>query len=394
MSAGGASSATPSAIGLVADDFTGAADSAGVFARHGWSVRLSVGAMDVGAAGVQRPRTVLAVSTNSRSLGATEAADATAAAVRRLMAAGVQRLFLKIDSTMRGPVSAQVRGAIDAWSLRHPDAPAVVAPSFPAQGRTVVDGVVLVDGIAVSRTASGRDPFTPVASSMLTDLLPGYERLPASGGSEGLPAWSFADASTDAHLDAIAQMIDGRPAAVAVGSAGLASALARRWRHPATSVVRPASRGDIVVAATSLHPVTARQLGELAASAPRGVEVVTPPSERGRSAAAVADEIARSVSALVRTRPVDSLIVVGGDGAAAVLADLGATGVDIDDVLGAGCPTGIVVGGDAHGLRIVSKSGGFGSPNTLIDLVSRLRCTPRGSDSPALSTHLKEDHHD
>lgn len=386
--------AVPSTIGLVADDFTGAADSAGVFAQHGWAVRLVVGAADGGAVDAAHPNTVLAISTGSRSMSGSDAADATATAVHRLLAAGVHRLFLKVDSTMRGPVSAQVRGATAAWAVRHPLAPAIVAPAFPAQGRTVVDGVVLVDGVDVSRTASGRDPFAPVVSGRLSELLPGFERLSPGSAPASMRPRTYADATTDDDLDAVALLIERHETALAVGSAGLASALARRWTTHAAPGVRSASRGDIVVAATSLHPVTARQLGELAASAPRGVHVVTPPAERDRSPARVADEIARRVSALLRTRQVGSLIVVGGDGVAAVLDDLGATAVDIDDVLGAGCPTGTIVAGPAHGIRIVSKSGGFGSPSTLLDLVSRLRQMPDRSDAPVRSAHLKEDHHD
>jgi uncharacterized protein YgbK (DUF1537 family) len=96
----------------------------------------------------------------------------------------------------------------------------------------------------------------------------------------------------------------------------------------------------------------------------------------------------------VRTRRVDALVVVGGDGVAAVLDRLGATGILVDDVLATGCPTGTIVGGIADGTRIVTKSGGFGTSQTLIDLVSRLRSGPSGPDRPPRPADLKEDHHD
>jgi len=407
----------PTMIGLVADDFTGAADSAGVFTRHGWTVRLLVDDVtDVDAdAGTHtdaaadtdtdtdtpaEPNTVLAIATGSRSMSEADAAEATARAVRRLAAAGVQRLFVKVDSTMRGPVPGQVNGAMEAWGATHPVPRAVVAPAFPAQGRTVVDGVVLVDGTPVDETASGRDPFAPVASSRLADLLPGFQRLtsqPALPPTDPLaspdtlpplPARTYADAQTDADLDALTRLLDQDPAVVAVGSAGLASALARRWRHPAKPAVRHAVGGGIVVAVTSLHPVSARQVSELAASPRPGVDTVTTPAAPDRSPARVADELARRVSALVQAQGVGALVVVGGDGVASVLRDLRATAVSIDDVLEAGCPTGTIVGGVAHGLRIVSKSGGFGSPSALVDLVSHLQSTPRSSsEPPARSTH-------
>jgi len=134
-------SEVPTMIGLVADDFTGAADSAGVFTQHGWTVRLLVDGVDADGIDTEtdapaEPNTVLAIATGSRSLSQADAADVTARAVRRLAAAGVQRLFVKVDSTMRGPVPAQVSGAMDAWGATHPTPRAIVSPAFPAQGRT------------------------------------------------------------------------------------------------------------------------------------------------------------------------------------------------------------------------------------------------------------------
>lgn len=381
----------PATVGLVADDFTGAADSAGVFTQHGWAVRLLVGPADTDREAPLTPGTVLAVATGARSLNDADAAEVTAAAVRRLSEAGVERLFLKIDSTMRGSVPAQVRGALDAWSRRHPGARAVVTPAFPALGRTVVDGVVLVDGIPVSETDSGRDPFAPVASSRLDELLPGFQPLSPASTISSMPARAYADATTDDDLDALARLIHHDPAVVAVGSAGLASALARRWQHPARASIASASRGGVVVAVTSLHPVSARQVSELAASLPSDVDVLTPPVERGPRPSDVAAELAQRVNALVKTQDVGALIVVGGDGVAAVLAAVGATAVRLDGVLDAGCPTGIIVGGLADGVRLVSKSGGFGSPSALVDLVSHLR-SESPTDPVLHPVHPKEDH--
>lgn len=374
----------PETVGLVADDFTGAADSAGVFAQHGWAVHLLVGGGDAIAL---EPHTVLAVATGARSLSETDAADATADAVRHLAASGIERLFLKIDSTMRGTISAQVRGAVDAWSERHPGARAVVTPAFPEQGRTVVDGVVLVDGIPVSETASGRDPFAPVASSRLAELLPGFHPLPAASALSSIPGGTYADATTDDDLDAVARLIDPDPAVVAVGSAGLATALARRWEHADATAVEPVGHGDVVVAVASLHPVSALQVTELAASLHSDIDVLTTPTERDPSSENVAGELARRVRGLVQTRNVGSLVVVGGDGVAAILAELGASSVVLDDVLEAGCPTGLIVGGIAHGVRLVSKSGGFGSPRALVDLVSLLRSAPQSFDPLAPPVH-------
>ena len=83
-------------------------------------------------------------------------------AVRGLVAQGCDRLYVKIDSTMRGSVAGQLRGALDAWGASCPGAVVVLCPAFPDEGRTVVGGAVLVDGIPVDRSPAAVDPITPV----------------------------------------------------------------------------------------------------------------------------------------------------------------------------------------------------------------------------------------
>jgi D-threonate/D-erythronate kinase len=90
--------------------------------------------------------TVLALRTEARALPDADAAQRTFTAAKELITAGAERLYVKIDSTVRGSVAAQIDGAIRAWSTAHDNAVAVVCPAFPDLGRTVVDGVVLVGG--------------------------------------------------------------------------------------------------------------------------------------------------------------------------------------------------------------------------------------------------------
>jgi uncharacterized protein YgbK (DUF1537 family) len=74
-------------------------------------------------------------------------------------------------------------------------------------------------------------------------------------------------------------------------------------------------------------------------------------------------------------------VLVGGDGAAAILRRLAADRVVVDSMISTGSPTGTVVGGPADGLRLITKSGGFGQPDTLIRIVDRLR---NDADTPAV----------
>jgi uncharacterized protein YgbK (DUF1537 family) len=72
----------------------------------------------------------------------------------------------------------------------------------------------------------------------------------------------------------------------------------------------------------------------------------------------------------------DAIVLVGGDGAGAVLDRLDVERVMINSLIMPGTPLGQVIGGPAHGLRIVTKSGGFGDTDALVTIVRRLTSDP------------------
>ena len=146
--------------------------------------------------------------------------------------------FKKIDSTLRGPIGAE----IDALMRATGAATAIVCPAFPAQRRVVLDRVLLVGGVPVAETPIARDPQFPGGASSVIDLLrPQLDRALAwipidqlRAGGEALAARVrrlagtaiIADAETDADLDALVEAAFAvTPAPLLVGSAGLESAL-------------------------------------------------------------------------------------------------------------------------------------------------------------------------
>ena len=366
----------PRVLGLVADDLTGAADSAAGFAEHGWNVILCLhpdGLAMPPAAGRDAP-TVLAVTTGSRGLTDCAAAEVTARAVDALVARGADRLYLKIDSTVRGSVAGQVEGALYAWSRRHAGARVVICPAFPGQHRTVVGGTLLVSGVPVGETAAAVDPVTPRTISDLTQIVPGAVRgaIARSGQVRRL----VVDAATDADLNAIASELVGvGPELILVGSGGLAAALGRGWSHPRgpRAANATAVAGRQLLAVSSLHPVTASQLNHMETSSVADeVDVLTTSTEMTATPLEAATELADRVADALDAQAYDALILVGGDGAAAILARLAVDRIVVDGTIDGGCPTGIINGGTADGLRLVTKSGGFGDPRALEQIIHKL----------------------
>src|SRR5258707_10152792 len=120
---------------IVADDLSGACDAGVQFARRGLSTRVIL------VLSVQQAKSqVQVICTNSRR-------DSAAAAVRQierlassLPVSGSTLYFKKIDSTLRGHVGAECEAMMQAFGCSY----AVVAPAYPAQGRSVAKGVLKV----------------------------------------------------------------------------------------------------------------------------------------------------------------------------------------------------------------------------------------------------------
>src|SRR6266700_1010998 len=107
-------------LGLVADDLTGACDSAAPFLGGG---RVLVSIWPAVAVAAATAAACLAVSTETRDGDPEQARSRSAAAARRFRAAGAARTFRKVDHGIRGRVREEIAGALDDWPRRRRVAP-------------------------------------------------------------------------------------------------------------------------------------------------------------------------------------------------------------------------------------------------------------------------------
>lgn len=362
-------------LGVIADDLTGAGDASVQFAKRGWRTFLMLDASTLDSPDSRDSSdspdsspSVVAITTDCRALTNEAAAQLTADALTSLMNAGIDRVFLKIDSTMRGSVQGQIAGALAAWRTRYPDARAIVCAAYPRMGRTIVSNRLLVHGEPVERTAIGRDPVTPVTTSDMSALVPSAAGI------------RVVDAATDADLITIAESIAaGGAAIIPVGSGGLAEALSRTWsespdhiqRQPHRDVITRQKNARILLQISSANPVSHAQVARVKAAFP-DVVVLSAPAQRGQSAA-VAENLAREFTEQVEREQWDILGLIGGDGARETLKQLGASGIRIVDSLIEGIPLGLIVGGKADGTPVFTKAGGFGDEDALVRVVERMK---------------------
>lgn len=321
---------------IIADDLTGALDAAAPFAMLGLHTVAATRIEGLAAALDQRPE-VIAVTLNSREGTAQTARDRAMAATRLLLAAvHPGTLWLKkIDSRLKGHVTEETDAVAGLIRPHH----ILLNPAIPELGRIVRNGHL--QGAGVDR---------PIP-------LPG----------------AHPDAETDADLDRL--VAGAAKNTLFVGARGLAAALARRLRpglHPAAP---PSILGPVTFVIGSRDPVTLAQVAQLRqhspipwTPAPDGVlPVGSPPGllqatpGPGTDGPTVSRRLAEAVLTLPRT---GTLLVTGGETAAALLR---AANTPVLTVVGEVLPGLPLCQADGFP-ALITKSGGFGTPDTLLRL--------------------------
>ncbi len=134
---------------IVADDLSGAADCAIGCTLAGLETIVLLEpspAVSEGAAAV-------AVDVDTRNMSPENAGRALADTIRRLHDPSTRVIYHKIDSTLRGNWASELKHARQAVGEMLGQPPlAVVAPAFPAHGRTVTGGQVHVRGVPLADT--------------------------------------------------------------------------------------------------------------------------------------------------------------------------------------------------------------------------------------------------
>lgn len=356
-------------IRVIADDFTSATDALATFAQRGWPTRVMLGE------GVSEPLApeVWSTDTDSRALEDSVAGARVAAWAHRWGDADI--LVKQFDSTLRGPVACEV---ISAWKASG-RSKLLVAPAFPAAGRTTVDGEVRVDGVPVSETSFSRDPETPVRVSSLPGLFAaaGQPLKVARNAAEAIRLLDsvdavVVDASTEADLEELVLAASQLRNFMWAGSTGLLRALALALALPGQQQPMPTWKGaqqpGVVVG--SFNPRSRAQLRHAEA---RGTLIWSTPGELGSSGALTADLVARVCDAVLARR-CDGLAVTGGETAKHIARRLQAYEIAVLGEVEPGIPLCLMRTPKGE-IPLVTKAGGFGDDDVFERCLQSLRGT-------------------
>ncbi|MEM3072527.1 MAG: four-carbon acid sugar kinase family protein [Candidatus Bathyarchaeia archaeon] len=390
---------SPLKVGIVADDLTGASDSAAQFARKGLSTVVSP---LQGLSPKLNKHDIVAVSTETRMKNAKQAYESVVEAASRLTSMGFNRLYKKVDSTLRGNFAVELDAIMEIVN----PAITVFSPAYPAAGRTLVGGVVRLNdsfrslGLnwALKRCAPyvlKRDTSRRIAQVGLSVVRKGGASMSRHLGRLIKEGFDIAVVDAESNLDlkiTVESSADFN--GLLCGSAGLADAYASHLTGECSK---------ILVVSGSVNPQTLSQITRL--EKVYGVEATVPRPDSlnadnllGKcreglsssrlavlaSAKSVGDVQASSRLICLLTSKVvevgvelasevDAVILVGGEMASRFMAE---AGVKRFKVVGEACP-GIPIlkglGGRLNGTPFITKAGGFGEVDVLVSCVERLK---------------------
>jgi uncharacterized protein YgbK (DUF1537 family) len=330
-------------------------------------------------------------------------------------------LFKKIDSTLRGQPAAAIAATLKHFKARSDPAFGVLAPAFPATGRTTINGRVRVKGqpleqaevwqrdhsypnadlVDMLASADVRGVKVSLAQIRGGDLKTILARL--AGEGEVIAA---CDAETDQDLLLIAAAsLNMAPNTFFIGSAGLAHALAAlETEQGAEALQIPKSNAGTLIVVGSLAGASRAAARALEATGTVMHFPVTPETllgDAGAARAALAAGVSARLSAggdalveitmddnpdmalgaRLATGLADALQTVapaigafaatGGETAATMLSRFGVNGIRLAEEIEPGVSLGLTLG--QLSVPIATKAGAFGDAQSLIRIGERLR---------------------
>ncbi len=400
-------SSTVHRIAVIADDLTGALDTASPFATYGRSAWLAL-RPDSFTSLLRSGAEIIAATTETRHALPKDAARHVGSVVEALRPFNPTIIFKKIDSILRGNVAVEIGAALQASGRKH----AVISPAVPGQNRLLRHGTIYFAehqmaehraSLPSSETAKGAHVPALLAHAFSKTNIHrcAAGQRPVLAHGPGLHAY-VVDAETDEHLDELAQFILQHSRGILpVGASGLGRALARLLRSSAGATLSSGALertvGQLLFVIGSRTSISAEQSSALLQA--RADEIIIPagskshdefiqqqlrarrtshlvvlrpdPTSQDSDDLQVAARLGHAAAAVARLLRPSALIMTGGDTASACLRALNVSSLRIVGELHDGIAMGTVVV-DGRTIRVFTKSGSFGTPETWVRLAEQI----------------------
>jgi D-threonate/D-erythronate kinase len=151
---------------VIADDFTGAMDTGVQFSKKGIATFVST-CTNLNFDQIEQDIQVLVIDTESRHIAPGKAYEIVYNLTSRAREYGIQYVYKKTDSTIRGNIGAELKAVMDAWD----GMPVMYVPAYPKTGRTTVNSNQYVDGIPLHETIYSKDLLNPIKTYSISEII-------------------------------------------------------------------------------------------------------------------------------------------------------------------------------------------------------------------------------
>lgn len=148
-------------IVVIADDFTGAAEIAGLGLRYGLNVEIESHEF------TQSDADLLIIATDTRSMTSEEAYSEVFSIAKQIKERNCEWLYKKTDSVFRGHIYKELLAILDT----HMFSQALLVPANPMLGRKIEDGVYYINNKFLHETNFSEDPDFALTTSNVLELI-------------------------------------------------------------------------------------------------------------------------------------------------------------------------------------------------------------------------------
>lgn len=148
-------------IAVIADDFTGAAEIAGLGLRYGLNVEIESHEF------TKSDADLIIIATDTRSMSSEEAYNEVLTITKQIKERNCEWLYKKTDSVFRGHIYKELSAILDT----HMFSQALLVPANPILGRKIEDGVYYINNKLLHETNFSQDPDFALTTSNVLELI-------------------------------------------------------------------------------------------------------------------------------------------------------------------------------------------------------------------------------
>ena len=383
---------------IITDDITGAGDTGVTLARLGIPVIVTLKE-------IEECQMSCVINTESRSLGSEEAYKLISGL--DIDFDSFDFIVKKVDSTLRGNIAHEILAVDEVYK------PELILfiPALPELGRTTEGGVHMLNGTPISKTEIGFDPKTPVREDNLRNILQTvYKEAITHFSVEDIEENRLdfnhgrvfsCDVLINQHMqNAVAAAMKTGKRILWVGSAGIVDSLLQTIHNtlPAMALVASISdttRQQVKFAEEKGVPLVVIPWQHLVSRdykdyiqngvdlLQNGMDIIVLPSssydriEFEKSPPNISGQIQEAMgtigAAILKKVKVSGIFLTGGDTAMGFFNQIKANKFSIVSEVLMGVPLMKAMGTKHETMKIITKAGAFGQPDTVYYCLRKLK---------------------